>query len=587
MDDTSTAASLEDPPGAAQAGAGVFVLGVWAGLVVLALAFVTTFGPSFPRWDDFALVPKLIGTELVTWDWLWDQHNEHRVVLPKLILLGLLRLSGGDFRAGMLFNVAALAVLALGLARVGRRRLGTWRETDAFFPLALLHLGHAANLLWGWQVQFVLSTVLAGGILLLIVSRPGWPGTGKALGIGALLALLPFCGANGLALVPALALWLLAAAFARARGTMPYRRRAALACLTTAAVAIALVVLYFRGYRAASQHASDGDIAVALGTALRFAGLMFGPSASLFGSYSGIAAGSLLLASVGILVRAALTRPEERARALGLLAFLGSLGSLALGLGLGRAGTSVEAGFEPRYVTLAAPFGCVVYFAWDLYGGLPALRRLVPLGLLATMLVLSWPNTQFGIAAGQDMARQSEQFRRDVRSGTPQFLVIKRAVPFVHPSQDILTETFPSLRDARLGIFRDLRPDPAFREVEVSVTPTNVRLARWEGDTAHVTGVDPELTYVLPNERYVAGIRLGYAHANPAATPARFRMSWRRSGSASASPDASFSNWNLPTGPGRTTTIWIGDVIREFRIQPDDQPCTFRIESITLLVPEE
>ena len=106
--------------GPGQPGAGLFVLGVWAGLFLAALTFVLAYGPAFPRWDDFAMVPLLTGTRRVSVEWLWAQHNEHRVPLPKSVLLGLLRLSA-DFRAGMIFNVVALAALALGMILVARR----------------------------------------------------------------------------------------------------------------------------------------------------------------------------------------------------------------------------------------------------------------------------------------------------------------------------------------------------------------------------------------------------------------------------------------------------------------------------------
>ena len=193
---------------------------------------------------------------------------------------------------------------------------------------------------------------------------------------------------------------------------------------------------------------------------------------------------------------------------MGMLAFLGGLISLAVGLGWGRAGSSPLAGFEPRYVTLASPLGCTLYFVWDLYGGTPALRRLVPLGLLATMLVVLWPNAQAGIAAGKRLAEAASRFEREVRSGTPMYLVIKHATPFLHPSEDELTSLLPALRDAGVGLFRHLRPNPSFREVALPVAPAKARLARWEHGTAHVTGVDPELTYVLAEGRHVAGIRI-------------------------------------------------------------------------------
>lgn len=566
-----------------QPGAGVFVLGLWAVLSASALAFVVRYGPSFPVWDDFEMVPALTGARRVTAAWLWDQHNEHRVPVPKSILLALLRLSGGDFRAGMIFNVVGLSALSLGTILVARRSAGRWRETDAFFPILLLHLGHHANLLWAWQVQFVLSTILAGGLLLLIVSGEGWPRSWRAVLAGALLALLPLCGANGAALVPAMAGWLLLAAAAHlARG----EKRDGLLNLIAAAVSLLIVVSYFRGYRAAGHHRVDGDLAASLVTALQFLSLMLGPSAALLWPYSGALVVLLLVSSVAISARAAIRRPEERPRVLGLLAFLAGIGSLALGLGWGRAGASPLGGFEPRYVTLAAPMGLAIYLLWDLCGDPPWIRRLVLTCLFATMLVVSWPNTQAGIVGGKRLAEQAARLERDIRSGMPTFQVIRRHNPFLHPSQDELATLLPMLRDARIGVFRHLRPDPPFREVAVPVIPAEVRLARWKDGTAQVTGVDPRLVFVLPEAQYVAGIHIRYAHSNPEGTPARFRMGWRHPGQTEAPPEQSYANWYLPTGRDRTTTVWVGEVIREFEIQPDNQPCEFHIASITLLISE-
>ncbi len=566
-------------------GAGAFVLGVWAGLFAAALGFVLCYGPAFPRWDDFAMVPVLTGARRVSVEWLWSQHNEHRVPLPRLALLSLLRLSAGDFRAGMIFNVVALGCLALGMVLVARKVSGTWRETDAFFPLILLHLGHHANLLWAWQVQFVLSTVLAGGFLLVIVSGSSWPGPRKVVLAGGMLALLPLCGANGVALAPALSLWLLTSAAAHLIEGGPSGRRAGLLTLAVTSLSLVPAALYFRDYRAAAHHTIEGGISASLATAVQFLSLTLGPSAARLGPYAGLLVAVLLVASVGLLIGVVIRLPGERPRALGLLASLGGLVSLAVGLGWGRAGSSGLGGFEPRYVTLTSPLGCTFYFVWDLYGGTPALRRLITLGLLATMLVVLWPNSQAGLEAGTGLAEAAVRFEREVHSGTPMYLVIKHATPFLHPSEDELTSLLPTLRDSGVGVFRHLRPNPDFREVALPVAPSEVQLARWESGTAHITGVDPQLTYILLEGLHVAGVRLRYAHANSEGTPARFQMRWRGLDQPPGSPDRISSNWNLPTGRDRTTTVWVGDIIREFRVQPDNRPCEFRIESITLLIP--
>src|SRR5262249_16851194 len=125
----------------------VFVWGVWAGMSVLALALVWRYGSFLPFVDDFAFIPFLTGEVPVTPRWLWSLLNEHRVPLPRLILLSLLRLSDGDFRVGMVLNVTVFSALAAGLIRGARQVRGAASYADAFFPILLLNPSHAPTFL--------------------------------------------------------------------------------------------------------------------------------------------------------------------------------------------------------------------------------------------------------------------------------------------------------------------------------------------------------------------------------------------------------------------------------------------------------
>src|SRR5262249_8229850 len=149
---------------APEKGAAWFVWGIWALAVYGGLAFAR-YGNKFPYADDWALVPVLTGEQPLTARWLWTQHSDHRIAVPKLILLTALRLTGWDFRGGILFNVGALGALAFAMIRGAKRLRGWTSYADAYFPLALLHWGHG-SLWWDFQVQFVCSTVLAGIVLL-------------------------------------------------------------------------------------------------------------------------------------------------------------------------------------------------------------------------------------------------------------------------------------------------------------------------------------------------------------------------------------------------------------------------------------
>ena len=118
------------------------------------------------------MVAAMTGHEPDLPRWLWSQNSEHRLPLPRLVNLALLRATG-DFRSTMVFDTLALAAVAAGMILVARRfRDGRTSLADAFFPLLLLHLGNWDNLVWAWQIQFVLPTVLACALLLVIVARP-------------------------------------------------------------------------------------------------------------------------------------------------------------------------------------------------------------------------------------------------------------------------------------------------------------------------------------------------------------------------------------------------------------------------------
>src|SRR3954453_18745037 len=124
--------------------------GVWAVMLAAALVFIALYGSNVPSGDDWDMVPTLTHHQPVTWEWLWSQHNEHRVPLPRLLFLGLNRLTVVDMRVTMHFDVLLMAALAAAMIAVATRLRGRSSATDAFFPLAILNCGQAANLLWGW-----------------------------------------------------------------------------------------------------------------------------------------------------------------------------------------------------------------------------------------------------------------------------------------------------------------------------------------------------------------------------------------------------------------------------------------------------
>jgi hypothetical protein len=559
-----------------------FVWGAWGLLTLAAIGFVAQYGSNVPVWDDYDFVYELAGNRPVTLEWLWEQCNEHRIPLPKLILVKVDRLAGNDVRAGMFLSIVSLSGLSAALIGLTARLPGGNRPSDALFPLLLLNVGQAANLLWSIQFIHVLSTALGTAYLLPIVARASWPGPMTVVLAGVGMALLPLCGGTGLMYVPGLELWLLGVAVAEARSMRPGRWPRVGTTVAAMLPGVALTVLYFRDFRKGLHPEAADGILDGLRTGLQFLTGGIGVPAPLLWPWSGAVTLGLIAISLVFLGRAWVLRADERQRLFGLTAFLTSMLALAGAVGWGRGWAGSLAGFQERYITMAAPLWCWFAVVFRLYTP-PNIGRLVPNILFAALCVCAWPNAQGGLRYGRAAAAQTEALSSDIIAGMPAYRIARKYTPFLHPDQDEVCRFLPILRQAGLGPFGPLRDSPSFRSTSLPVRPSHVYLARWEGNTAHVTGVDPQITFTLARPRPVAGIRIRYAHHNLQGAPARFQLSWRGPGQAEYTETQRYASWNLPTGERKETTIWIDDVLAQLRIQPDNQRCEFRIDEITLL----
>lgn len=560
-------------------------------MLLAALAFVRKYGSNVPSWDGWDMVPAMTGEQPITITWLWSQHNEHRVPVPRLILLGLCRLTGCDFRAGMYFGVLGMGALASAMILLAKRLRGEIRYSDAFFPVVLLNWGHAANFLWGWQVQFHVSTILAGVILLIIGLSGNRFRPGSTVIIGICLVLLPMSGANGLVLVPPLALWLGYVGVVHLRSEELHLKRGGFLALGLASSAVALVALYFVGYEMVPYHPINSGVTAALRESIRFLAMGFGPAARPFWPFSGVGVLSLLLTTAGILVVAARNQSHAHHRALGLFFFLSAMGSLALATGLSRDG------FLPRYVTLAVPALCCAYFVWEIFAP-SRIGGYLQAALFALASVALWPNTQFGIEYGTNLRHHLGSFERDMTAGVPSYLLINRYGSYLHIHQDVLMDYMPMLRRAGIGQFRFLRNDPPFREVSVPVVPTQLNQVRWKGGTAYGTGRNSYLVFDLREDTFISGVRLKYSYWNNDGTIPYVSIYWKRSDQneftkdqfSKYSPTGDRANWTRGTwqrlsDPETTLTVWVCDTVGQLRIHPDFKPGVFKISEILLLLP--
>jgi hypothetical protein len=596
------------------------VWGVWAGLLAAGLALAAACGRNVPFQDEWEVVPEVAGARPVTPAWLWAQHNDHRIPLPKLLLMLQYRLSDYDLRVGMVINALGLAVLAAALVGTARKVRGRTSYADAFFPLMLLHWGHFENLLFGWQIAFILSTMLAGAFLMLVVRQSGPLRLRTAALAGGCLVLLPLCGANGVALVPAFALWLAYAGLSAWRSGQAGARRVGMTALALAGAGLVLVGLYFHGLQPYQMHPPSAGPWASLLTAVQFLSAgFFGVTAVLQWPRSGVLAVVLLLATAAVPAWVAWKRPAERLRALGLLAVLAALVALASGLGWGRSGVIAGVGFAPRYLTLPVPIACALYFVCVLYGP-PRVRRLGPLALLLAAAVLLVPNMREGRLGAVTRSAWKEPFERDLLAGAPPLVLGEDHSHFLYWSEARMAEGLRMLQRAGVGRYRDMRPDPAFREVALPTAPAG---------TAYVWGGDSYLPFTLPRPRFVYAVRITYSlRALPglgagtvgllgsphgpgpllaasalfpgrpslrggAVFPGTLQVAWKEGGRNAFSDGERVwryaFHWAPNQMPPRETTrvVWVNDTIDQFRIHPDNKPVEVTISEVVLLVPAE
>jgi hypothetical protein len=395
------------PPPPATSRTRRLLLAVWAAMTLGGLAFVFFLGTNAPWGDEWVFVPAVVNAE-PTVPWLWEQHNEHRLPLSRVIYYGLFRLAN-DFRAAMYAQVLVLSALSLWLMRVAAQVRGHPEWYDAFFPVSLLNLGHWENFIMGYQLFFVLFTALAAAVAVVAVRTTRETAFRSGLTAGVLLWVVMTTGAFGLALIPPVGLWLLYLAAVVWRGGEAGWKSLVLVAL--AVLPVAYMAAYFAGYQRPGQHppltteplrlAHMTGIVLSLAVGVGVSGVWWAVA---------VAEVVLGLATVAMLLR----RPaEERPAALGLVAVAAGVFGVALTIGAARAEwPSEQVQGWSRYSHLVWPLLGAAYLAWVKAG-----RKLVPVLLFALAAVALPTNTGTGIYLGHAARVQYREMEEDLRAG--------------------------------------------------------------------------------------------------------------------------------------------------------------------------
>ena len=219
-------------------------------------------------------------------DHLFDQSNEHRLVVSRLVFIADEKLFGGGGKLNLvvisLMQAAHAVLLVYLFARA--RPIDRWylAGTAAFVTSMLFWLYQTETLAWSYNVHFAAVFLIASAAfaVLALWESPGGLATAMVLGtIGA------FTMANGIFILPlliSLAIWL----------GRPWWQIAVLA-LGAAFVLVAFLAGYHIGASPSSPEASLAKIGDALRYALAFLGAPFGYAVQI--ASSGVGGGSLEL----------------------------------------------------------------------------------------------------------------------------------------------------------------------------------------------------------------------------------------------------------------------------------------------------
>jgi hypothetical protein len=387
----------------------VALFAVWLVLLVAGLVYVSRYALVNPYVDEWAFVPALLG-DRPAGPWLWELHNEHRFVLPRVVYLGLFRLTG-DLRTGCYVSFLGISLVAAGLMRLARSVRGRSSLADATFPLLLMHTGQGENLYMGYQLVFMLTAALAAGLIAVIVRSGGVNPVRRALQATLLGWLLLTCGAAGLAYGVIAAAW---AVYLAVCSPMAGRHRALI--LVLAALTPVYIAVYFHGYVRPDHHPESAGVFESTRVGLQAQAMALGPAAT--GAWPVVAQVIAVVAAVVVFQLAWRARLQENARFVGLLLYVGAAAAVAFGIGWGRSGFLDDMGFAWRYGWLTAPAVWAAYFTWLLVGGRVSVYG--PAALVAVAAVIAPVNSVSGFLDGERKVRPFEAaWEADVRAGVP------------------------------------------------------------------------------------------------------------------------------------------------------------------------
>ncbi|RPH76165.1 MAG: hypothetical protein EHM88_20215 [Candidatus Rokuibacteriota bacterium] len=377
-----------------------------------------------------------------------------------------------------MFQVLALAGASALLTATARRLRGSGSWTDGIFALLLLNPGHAQNLIWSFQICFVLVPVLLACSMAASAGVDRLPSQRRLLAIGGPLLLGPLCSASGVILGLVGGAWLLLLAV-RPRpvdgaGDDPPEGRAwggreRLTAAGLGAANWAMVALYLYGYHPHPTHPKPAPLPGLLQTLAEMVGIAFGAGGRWHAAWT---TPLTLLLTAGTLSAAVAwwwRSPAHRVAAEALMASAAAAAGLVAIVSWGRSGFGTGIGFAERYAVLSACLICWACLAWC---RLPwrRLGRSVQVLAIVAALALYPDNLVIGRDLAYERRADLQALVQDARDGMPLEAMVSRHLAGVYPAPGFFRQSLPMLRAQRLGPFSRAHDEAVLRRRFPGVT---------------------------------------------------------------------------------------------------------------------
>lgn len=342
--------------------------------------------PYYDQWELVPLLEKLYEGTLRPGD-LWAQHNEHRLVFPRLLMLVMARLSGWNIYWELATNVVLATLAWAALCITIRRSSDPVHDGDSgpvymLVTLIIFSVSQWQNWFSGWQLQEFMN-LLAVFITLGCLTWARNTTSGVLIALAAAIV-ATYSFANGILLWPIGALLIAL--------QQPLRKRSFLREITLwVMVGVAAVASYLYGYTTPSYHPPLAEALTQPLQCFLYILAYLGQPLGNIDLHLAICMGGLgLLVWLVTLFQLMASRVPSTATLPWVGMALYAIGTAAI-TALGRVDEGLDQALSSRYVTMAnllwIPLVVQVYWVAQVNEE-SFIRRLLPLKIVVLSLAL-------------------------------------------------------------------------------------------------------------------------------------------------------------------------------------------------------